>query len=209
MNTQVRTQTVMVPNGQGGTSPKETVFYPEVLAKGHTEGLCLVRTTLVQTPFEENGYLAIVKASVKTSRGVFQAYGDASPESVESTFVPHLIRVAETRAKARALRDAVNVGVVAHEELNGASPIGESGNLGIHTSASVSGGPSSGSAPMTDGQRRYLFRLMAVRGFRGDAAQEELKKLFGVNALTDITKVAAGQMIDRLLNENGESGANA
>ena len=209
MNTHVRTQTVTVPNEHGGTSTKEAVFYPEVLAKGHNEGLCLVRTALVQTPFEENGHLAIVKATIKTSKGVFQAYGDASPESVESTFVPHLIRVAETRAKARALRDAVNVGVVAYEELNGASLVSEAGNGGAHTSVPVTGVPSSGSAPMTDGQRRYLFRLMAVRGFRGDAAQEEIKKLFDVNALTDITKVAAGQMIDRLLNENGESGGNA
>lgn len=209
MNTNVRTQTFTVPNEHGGTTAKETVFYPEVLAKGHNEGLCLVRTMLVQTPFDENGHLAIVKASVKTSKGVFQAYGDASPDSVESTFVPHLIRVAETRAKARALRDAVNVGVVAYEELNGATPIGEAGNGGTNTSVPVSVIPSSGSAPMTEGQRRYLFRLMAVRGFRGDAAQEELKRLLKVSVLTDITKAAAGQMIDHLLHENGESGGNA
>src|SRR6185369_13174248 len=63
----------------------------------------------------------IVRALVETKRGRFEGIGDADPGNVEDFIAPHLIRVAETRAKARALRDAVNCGVVSSEELDGVS----------------------------------------------------------------------------------------
>src|ERR1051325_8426271 len=78
-----------------------------------------IRTSLLQVPSEDNSRTAIAKAEVETEKGRFEAIGDASPESVTSFLTPHLIRMAETRAKARALRDAVNVGVVSFEELDG------------------------------------------------------------------------------------------
>src|SRR4051812_10177063 len=98
---------------------KEVVTYQGLLSKAHDEGLKSVKTSLVQTPTEDNGRVAIAKAEVETGKGRFQGYGDASPSNVNSFIVPHLIRMAETRAKARALRDAVNVGVVSFEELDG------------------------------------------------------------------------------------------
>ena len=98
---------------------KEVVTYPGLLSKAHEEGLQHVRTKLLQIPEDGNGRTAIAKAEVVTSKGTFEALGDASPESVTSFLLPHLIRMAETRAKARALRDAVNIGVVSFEELDG------------------------------------------------------------------------------------------
>ena len=52
---------------------------------------------------------------------------------------------------------------------------------------------------MTEAQRRYLFRIMAGQGYQREAAEERLKDLFEVSALTEITKVAAMKMIDELL----------
>lgn len=59
----------------------------------------------------------IFHAKVKGERGEFSGYGDASRANVNSKIAQHMIRMAETRAKARALRDYCNIGMVAAEEL--------------------------------------------------------------------------------------------
>src|ERR1044072_1659185 len=91
---------------------KETVAYAELLKLAHEEGLKSITTELLLQPSEENGRHCIVKATVESDRGHYEGLGDADPGNVESFLLPHLIRVAETRAKARALRDAVHGGVV-------------------------------------------------------------------------------------------------
>jgi hypothetical protein len=96
---------------------KSFVLYAGLLDLAHERGLKAVTTTLVQIPSDLNGHMAIVHATVETSQGTFTGLGDAAPDNVARMMVPHLIRMAETRAKARALRDAVNVGVTALEEL--------------------------------------------------------------------------------------------
>lgn len=96
---------------------KEFVLYAGLLDQAHREGLKRISTSLIQAPADSNGYLAICHAEVETEKGIFSGIGDASPENVGRMIAPHTIRMAETRAKARALRDAINVGVTALEEL--------------------------------------------------------------------------------------------
>jgi hypothetical protein len=60
-------------------------------------------------------------------------------------------------------------------------------------------GPGNGNDAMSEAQRRYLFRIPAGQGYQREAAEEHLKDIFGVSALTEITKVAATKMIDELL----------
>jgi len=98
---------------------KQYVLFAGLLDEAHTRGLKVIDTELVQVPTEENGQVAVVKARVEMEDGrTFSGIGDASPENVGRNIVPHIIRMAETRAKARALRDAVNVGATALEELS-------------------------------------------------------------------------------------------
>jgi hypothetical protein len=102
-----------IVNRQG----KEFVLYAGLLDQAHREGLKRITTSLVQAPNDGNGQLAICSAEVETEKGVFTGIGDASPENVGRMIALHTVRMAETRAKARALRDAINVGVTALEEL--------------------------------------------------------------------------------------------
>ena len=96
---------------------KDFVLYAGLLNEAHKQGLKSIRTALVQAPCKENGNMAICHATVETSAGVFSGIGDASPDNVTKMIAAHAIRMAETRAKARALRDALNIGGTAFEEL--------------------------------------------------------------------------------------------
>ena len=105
---------------------KRFVLYAGLLEEAHSRGLRSIETELLQVPAKENGEVAIVKAVIRTEEGKFGGIGDASPQNVNRAIAPHLIRMAETRAKARALRDAINVGVTAFEELGGEEDVVES-----------------------------------------------------------------------------------
>ncbi len=160
---------------------KEVATYHGLLAKAHDEGLRRIDTEIVQAPSKDNGETAIVRAKVTTNKGTFTGIGDASPGNVNRRIASHLLRMAETRAKARALRDAVNIGTVALEELGelleddatyegGVQPSGNGAPRAEvapprpeapPTDRKPVPFPSHGdNAPMTDSQRRFLFRLL-------------------------------------------------
>jgi len=211
-------KTIEIKDRQGRViATEDVVTYAGLLSLAHDKGLKKVETALVQLPEEANGHTAVFLAIVETESGIYKGHGDASPDNVASRIVPHIIRMAETRAKARALRDAVNIGVVSIEELalegnghptNGNRATSQSipetnKNSGMRSRSSprTESSPSSDSAQaMTDAQRRYLFRLLAERKIEGDEAQQYLLNKAEVQSLDQITKSRASILIDEMVN---------
>lgn len=97
---------------------KSFVTYEGLLDLAHQRGLKSLKVEILQMPDSENNMTAICIANATTENSSFQDIGDASPGSVNRALVPHLIRMASTRAKARVLRDLTNVGMTAVEELS-------------------------------------------------------------------------------------------
>lgn len=99
-------------------SGKDYPLFAGILSEAHERGLQSIETQLIQIPAEENSHTAIVKAVVRMKDGsYFEDYGDASPRNTSARIATALIRMASTRAKGRALRDAINVGQTMLEEL--------------------------------------------------------------------------------------------
>lgn len=96
---------------------KDYILYGGLLQLAQERGLRRVEVEVIQVPNQDNGMLAVARAQIETDDGVFSDVGDASPASVAHAIQPHLLRMAATRAKARAMRDAVGVELVALEEM--------------------------------------------------------------------------------------------
>ncbi len=94
---------------------KQFITYDGLLSLAHNMGLLSIKTELVKHDSE----ITIFRATARTEGQEFDGHGDATPQNVNSMIAKHRLRMAETRAKARALRDLTNVGMVAVEELGG------------------------------------------------------------------------------------------
>jgi hypothetical protein len=182
-------------------SGRRFVLYAGLLEEAHARGLRSIETELLQVPTPENGEVAIAKAVVRTEGGKFSGIGDASPENVGKAIRPHVIRMAETRAKARALRDAINVGVTALEELIG----DESEEIAPEPTRSQVGGQGAAlrmpreenkdALPATRKQLNYLEALISDEWV--DDGVEKFEAIVG-KPVSELTREEASEWIGRL-----------
>jgi len=105
---------------------KDFVLYSGLLDLAHQKGIIRITVDVEQFPTDENENVAVCKAIVESVTGEeFIEWGDASPKNVNRKVAAHILRMAATRAKARALRDFTNIGMTCMEELGGTDDVVE------------------------------------------------------------------------------------
>lgn len=103
-----------VKNLQG----KDFILYGGLITLGHAQGIKSIKTQLIQAPNTDNDGMAIVHATViDKNGGEWHGIGDADDSNCNKKVASHKIRMAETRAKGRALRDALGIDIVMDSEL--------------------------------------------------------------------------------------------
>lgn len=164
---------------------KNHVTYEGLLSMATDEGLESLEVDIKQFPSQENGNTCVCIATAKLKDRTFTDIGDANPGNVNSMISKHIIRMASTRAKARALRDMLNIGMCAVEELdadtNGNSKL--SGNSKPNgnkpsNSPTQSGNPVAGK-PATEKQKQYFRKLGVEKGLTESDLKTVVEKTVG------------------------------
>lgn len=175
---------------------QEFITYEGLLNEAHARGLKAVRTRLVQLPDTNNGNTAVVTAEVELEGGkVFTGIGDANPGNVNSMIARHLIRMAETRAKARAFRDAVNIGMTAIEELGDTMELPARQGVGAEGQV-FAAAPTKLATPK---QINKVAAEMARVGWSDKEGRDFLIKRFNKLSRAELTGAEISQMIDHLV----------
>jgi len=216
----------------------DAVSLKGLLSLAHDEELRSIRTRIVELPTSTNGQRAVVRALVRTKRGVFTGTGDATPDNVNHEVSGHIIRVAESRAIARALRLAVNIGEVAIEELG--ARVARVGTMeqratgsGFRAFQEERQRQASNATPATDRperfrgrddrptevaegdkramsgeQKKLLYRLAFNLGETRESSTGRVLQALGVERLEWATRRMASQAIDALKAEVAKRRAN-
>lgn len=191
----------------------------------------VMETELLEKPSDNPGGVAIVHAragfklldgSERWVFGPFDGIGDASAENVGKNIEPHKIRMAETRAKARALRDLLNINAEVLEDAEDSAPPTSQRSSTGRGSRSTSTrteqpakspdeveGVQKGAAKQAKGSpdkvrksQVDMLKTLATE-WRGENGVERLETRLG-KPLTELTKQEANEWIDRLTPEGRE-----
>ena len=138
---------------------KDFILYGGLLELAREKGIRRLEAEIVQIPSPENGNYAVCSATLEGEDGsIYREVGDASPDNVNRNIAPHILRMAATRAKARALRDFTGVDMTSLEEMGEIEddydeepPIKQSGDSGLSRRGVRSGRSNRAALPSCDG----------------------------------------------------------
>jgi hypothetical protein len=110
---------------------KEAVTANGLVVLGHEKGLKKLTTTILQFPNSSNDNTCIIQADLigygwspaenKVVEVEFSAIGDANPKNCTAMVAAAFIRMAETRAVGRVMRNYTNIGMLCSDEIGSAT----------------------------------------------------------------------------------------
>lgn len=110
---------------------KEYLKVSGLVVLSHQQGITSVETEMMWADHTSGSF--IVRAVADGKRGRFTGLGDAGPKNLKQNMRPSALRMAETRAIARALRMYLGIGMTILEELPGEDPPSRARESGNHT----------------------------------------------------------------------------
>lgn len=180
---------------------REHVTYDGLLDEAHKKGLVSIQVDVIQKPLEENNWTTICSASASFTSGLlFQEIGDANPKNTNARIAAHSIRMAATRAKARALRDALNIKGAAAEELGGED---------FHPAATPTKpkleAPKASTEELgvSQAQLKRLYAMVSEQRMSPVEVKEKLMTLYGVESSKDLLVSEYDDFINNHLNKMG------
>jgi len=197
-----------------GIKGKDFVLYAGVLDLATQKGLIKLEVDLVQSPSNENNMEAICKATAVSKTGaVYTDFGDANPGNCTALVSKHIIRVASTRAKGRALRDMCNIGIACLEELGDVEEVIPQ-NTPLHVekppykkpankkppvkpSNTGHGKPAGNQPKISEAQKRAIYNLGERKKLQKDQIEKQVFDTFG-SAIDDLSSGNAGAFIQQL-----------
>jgi hypothetical protein len=143
-----------------------------------------IRSQLIQAPTPENGNLAIVAACAVDAEGnEWWALGDADDKNCNRKVAAAKVRIADTRAKGRALRDLLGIDMVMYEEL---------------TPDVSAAAQAAGQAKITAAQANRITELMRLKNLTREQGLAIYQRLTGKGTLLEATVAEADALIAEL-----------
>lgn len=95
------------------------ITYKGLIWLAHRQGLCYLSIEPIKEDYDKGVFVFRAHAKARLNDTLIEVFeeGDATPKNVSKMILPHIRRMAQTRAKARALRDLTGVGLTAFEEI--------------------------------------------------------------------------------------------
>lgn len=156
---------------------KDFILYGGLVTLAHARGFKGMRTELLQAPNKSNDNMCIVRAIVTDENGIeWHGIGDADDTNTNKNIAKHKIRMAETRAKGRALRDALGIDIVMDAEL--VDPYEKE--------------------MITQHQAKAIKRIMNSKGIDKQTVSEISYEMFGIKSSARLLKEQADSLIAEL-----------